>query len=61
MDGWVGCPPIGLGLKGLRSNIPRCGEPAYDATAKMSPFWNCPSRWRLVAPMGEDPNTLPSQ
>ena len=45
MDGGIGCPPTGLGVKGAGSEIARGGEPAHDATVTMSPFWKCPHRW----------------
>ena len=41
----VVCPPIGLVVKGAGSKSASGGEPAHDATVRMSPFWNCPTRW----------------
>ena len=46
---WLGVKVgLGLGVKGTGSKIVRGGEPAHNATATMSPFWNCPTRWHHV-------------
>ena len=39
MDRWVGCSPLGLGVKGASSKIARGGKPTHEATV------NCPVRW----------------
>ena len=38
----MGCPPIGLRVKGMASKNGRGWEPTHDATVTMSSFWNCP-------------------
>ena len=46
VGGWVGCPPVGLGVKGAGLKVAQGAAPAHDATVTMSPLWNCPTRWR---------------
>ena len=65
VDGWVGCPPVGLGVEGVGAKCAGGGERTYDATGTMSPFSKRPTRtcrhhdfgggWRLA------PGILPLQ
>ena len=48
MDRWAGCPPIGLGVKGMGSKTVRGGERIHDATMTMPQMWDCPSRWHQL-------------
>ena len=49
LHAWIGglvvAQPLGWGVKGVCSKIARGEEPAHDATATLSTFWNCPTRW----------------